>query len=75
MNKHAQNLRALPVILPAGTDQAILDVLVKAAEEIDQLETSLTKHKEFAILLSQCDGGMVNGNRLSGRAKELLKNT
>jgi len=40
MNKHAKTLRTLPVILPAGIDPAILNVLARAADEIDRLELS-----------------------------------
>lgn len=38
MNKHAQNLRALPVVLPVDTDLAILITLARAADEIDRLQ-------------------------------------
>lgn len=72
LNKHAKNLRALPVILPANTDRAIPDVLAKAAEEIDLQQAALARHREFVELLTQCAGGMVHGTRLSRKAKELL---
>jgi len=73
MNKHAKTLRAILVLLPAEARQNYGPQILAATDELDRLEAKLTKHKDFAQILSRCAGGMVNGNRLAAQAKELLK--
>lgn len=73
MNKHAQTLRAVIALLPAEARQNYGSQIHAAADEIDRLDLSLSKHRGFAYILTQCAGGMVNGNRLSLMSKELLE--
>lgn len=73
MNKHAQTLRAVIALLPTETRENYGRQISAAADEIDRLDLELSKHRGFAYMLTQCAGGMVNGNRLAAQAKELLE--
>lgn len=73
MNKHAQTLRAVIALLPTETRENYGSQIRAAAEEIDRLDLALSKHRGFAYILTQCAGGMVNGNRLSAQAEKMLE--
>lgn len=75
MNKHAQTLRAVIALLPTETRENYGQQISVAADEIDRLDTGLARHKEFAQILTQCAGGMVNGGILAAQTKELLEQT